>query len=59
MLAADPDATAVVLSGQVGAHWTDTVADRADEITAALLSTSRRPTADHRFPNFSWLVRAR
>ena len=37
VLAADPGATAVVLDGYVGAHWTDTVADRADEIAAALL----------------------
>jgi SAM-dependent methyltransferase len=36
VLAADPGATAVVLGGYVSAHWTDTVADRADEIAAAL-----------------------
>jgi ubiquinone/menaquinone biosynthesis C-methylase UbiE len=37
VLAADPGATAVVLDGYVSAHWTDTVADCADEIAAALL----------------------
>ena len=48
VLAADPDATAVVLSEQVSAHWTDTVADRADEITAALLT--HLAEADRRSP---------
>ena len=48
VLAADPDATAVVLSGQVSAHWTDTVADRSEEITAALLS--HLAEADRRSP---------
>jgi hypothetical protein len=38
VLAADPGATAVVLRGYVSAHWTDTVADRAEEIAAALLT---------------------
>jgi SAM-dependent methyltransferase len=35
---ADPDATAVVLGGYASALWTDTVADRAEEIAAALLT---------------------
>ena len=48
VMAADPDATEVVLSGQVSAHWTDTVADRTDEITAALLS--HLAEADRRSP---------
>ena len=48
VMAADPDATAVVLSGQVSAHWTDTVADRTDEITAALLT--HLAEADRRSP---------
>jgi SAM-dependent methyltransferase len=37
VLAAHPDATAVVLRGYTSALWTDTVADRADEVAAALL----------------------
>ena len=36
--AADPGATAVVLRGYTSALWTDTVADRAEEIAAALLT---------------------
>jgi len=48
VMAADPDATEVVLSGQVSAHWTDTVADRSEEITAALLS--HLAEADRRSP---------
>ena len=35
---ADPGATAVVLRGYASALWTDTVAERADEIAAALLT---------------------
>ena len=48
VLAADPGATAVVLDGYVSAHWTDTVADRADEIAAALLTHVAE--ADRRSP---------
>jgi SAM-dependent methyltransferase len=48
VLAADPAATAVVLDGYVSAHWTDTVADRADEIAAALLT--HLAEADRRSP---------
>jgi SAM-dependent methyltransferase len=48
VLAADPGATAVVLDGYVSAHWTDTVADRADEIAAALLT--HLAEADRRSP---------
>jgi pimeloyl-ACP methyl ester carboxylesterase len=48
VLAADPGATAVVLRGYVSAHWTDTVADRADEIAAALLT--HLAEADRRAP---------
>ena len=48
VLAADPSATAVVLSGYVSAHWTDTVADRADEIAGALLAHIAE--ADRRSP---------
>jgi len=48
VVAADPDATAVVLRGYVSAHWTDTVADRADEIAAALLT--HLAEADRRSP---------
>jgi hypothetical protein len=48
VLAADPGATAVVLRGYVSAHWTDTVADRADEIAAALLTHVAE--ADRRSP---------
>jgi hypothetical protein len=48
VLAADSGATAVVLRGYVSAHWTDTVADRADEIAAALLTHVAE--ADRRSP---------
>ena len=48
VLAADPDATAVVLRGYVSAHWTDTIADRADQIAAALLT--HLAEADRRSP---------
>ena len=48
VLAADPGATAVVLRGYVSAHWTDTVADRADEIAAAL--QTHLAEADRRSP---------
>ena len=48
VLAADPGATAVVLHDYVGAHWTDTVADRAEEIAAALLT--HLSDADRRSP---------
>ena len=48
VLAADPGATAVVLRGYVSAHWTDSVADRADEIAAALLT--HLAEADRRSP---------
>jgi SAM-dependent methyltransferase len=48
VLAADLGATAVVLDGYVSAHWTDTVADRADEIAAALLTHVAE--ADRRSP---------
>jgi SAM-dependent methyltransferase len=48
VLAADPGATAIVLDGYVSAHWTDTVADRADEIAAALLTHVAE--ADRRSP---------
>jgi ubiquinone/menaquinone biosynthesis C-methylase UbiE len=48
VLAADPGATAVVLDGYVSAHWTDTVADRAEEIAAALLT--HLAEADRRSP---------
>ena len=48
VLAADPGATAVVLRGYVSAHWTDTFADRADEIAAAL--QTHLAEADRRSP---------
>ena len=48
VLAADPSATAIVLTGYVSAHWTDTVADRADEIAGALLAHIAE--ADRRSP---------
>ena len=48
VLAAAPSATAVVLTGYVSAHWTDTVADRADEIAGALLAHIAE--ADRRSP---------
>jgi hypothetical protein len=48
VLATDPAATAVVLDGYVSAHWTDTVADRADEMAAALLT--HLAEADRRSP---------
>jgi SAM-dependent methyltransferase len=48
VLAADPGATAIVLDGYVSAHWTDTVADRADEIAGALLT--HLAEADRRSP---------
>ncbi|HEY5784336.1 MAG TPA: hypothetical protein VIT65_06140 [Microlunatus sp.] len=48
VMAVDPDATAVVLRGQVSAHWSDTVADRADEIEAALMT--HLAEADRRSP---------
>jgi hypothetical protein len=38
VLAAHPGATAVVLHGYASALWTDTVADRTDEVAAALLT---------------------
>ena len=38
VLAAHPHATAVVLRDYTSALWTDTVADRADEVAAALLA---------------------
>ena len=37
-LAAYPGATAVVLRGYTSALWTDTIADRVDEVAAALLA---------------------
>jgi pimeloyl-ACP methyl ester carboxylesterase len=57
---ADPDATAVVLGGYASALWTDTVADRAEEIAAALLThTSPRLSASRRFRHWLWLARGR
>jgi hypothetical protein len=48
VLAADPGVMAVVLRGYVSTHWTDTVADRADQIAAALLT--HLAEADRRSP---------
>jgi hypothetical protein len=59
VLAADPGATAVVLRGYVSAHWTDTVADRADEIAAALLTHLAEADRRSRLPACVWPLRAR